>query len=93
MRVATASGAPASLLLALNPVRGLDLATTDFVHRRLADVRDRGGGVLLVSEDLDELLRLSDRLLVMHRGRIVGQLERAEFDAYRIGALMTGADG
>jgi simple sugar transport system ATP-binding protein len=93
MRVATASGAPASLLLALNPVRGLDLATTDFVHRRLADVRDRGGGVLLVSEDLDELLRVSDRLLVMHRGRIVGQLGRAEFDAYRIGGLMTGADG
>jgi simple sugar transport system ATP-binding protein len=56
-------------------------------------VRDRGGGVLLVSEDLDELLRVSDRLLVMYRGRIVGQLGRAEFDAYRIGSLMAGAEG
>jgi ABC-type uncharacterized transport system ATPase subunit len=56
------------------------------------DLRDLEGGVLLFSEDLDELLQLSDRIIVMHRGRIAGQFARADFDAYRIGALMTGVE-
>jgi simple sugar transport system ATP-binding protein len=46
--------------------------------------------VLLISEDLDELLQLCDRIVVMYRGQIVGDLGRAEFDPYRLGALMTG---
>jgi ABC-type uncharacterized transport system ATPase subunit len=83
--------AHAAVLVAMNPTRGLDLATTQFVHRRLLAVRERGGAVLLASEDLDELLRLSDRIVVLYRGRITGHLERAQFDAYRIGALMAGA--
>ncbi len=81
-----------SVLVAVNPTRGLDLVTTSFVHARLLDLRQRGCGVLLISEDLDELTSLCDRLLVIHRGRIVGEVPRREYDVYRIGALMTGAE-
>ncbi len=82
-----------SLLLAMNPVRGLDLATTGLVHDRLAELRAEGHGVLLVSEDLDELMELCDRIAVIHRGRLAAVFERPEFDAYRIGAAMTGYAG
>lgn len=81
----------AGVLVAMNPTRGLDVGTTEFVHRRLLELRDRGGAVLLVSEDLEELMRLSDSIAVLYRGRIIGRFERGEFDAYRIGALMAGA--
>jgi simple sugar transport system ATP-binding protein len=81
----------ARALVAMNPTRGLDVRATDFVGRRLAEFARAGGAVLFVSEDLDELLGLCDRLLVMSRGTIVADLPRAEFDAYRVGALMTGA--
>ena len=84
--------AKSAVLVALNPARGLDIGTMAFVHRRLLELRDRGGAVLLVSEDLDELTRLSDRIVVMYRGRIAGRFARGEFDPYRIGALMAGAD-
>ncbi len=83
---------PGGLLVALNPTRGLDIGTTQQVQRRLAELRDGGGAVLLVSEDLDELMQLSTRITVMYRGRLVGEFERSAFDAYRIGALMTGAE-
>ncbi len=78
------------VLVAMNPARGLDLRTTQFVHQQLLALRDRGGAVLLVSEDLDELMRLSDRIVVMDRGRLTGSFQRADFDVYRIGSLMTG---
>lgn len=81
-----------SMLVAMNPTRGVDLGTTSFVHARLAELADQGNGILLISEDLDELVRLSDRLVVMYRGEIVGQFVRPEFDVYRIGSLMTGVD-
>jgi simple sugar transport system ATP-binding protein len=85
-----ASRAPNAVLVALNPARGLDLGTTEAVHQRLLELRGRGGAVLLVYEDLTELLRLADRVLVMYRGRITGTFARSEFDLYQIGALMTG---
>lgn len=81
-----------STLVAMNPTRGVDLGTTAFIHRRLSEMGERGNGVLLISEDLDELLRLSHRVLVMYRGRIAGQFPRTEFDAHRIGSLMAGAE-
>jgi len=80
-------------LLAMNPTRGLDVRATDFVRRRLLEFAQAGGGVLLLSEDLDELLQLCSRMLVIYRGAIVANLPRSAFDAYRIGALMAGTEG
>jgi simple sugar transport system ATP-binding protein len=79
------------VVVAANPTRGLDVRATEFVRGQLLEFVRRDGAVLLISEDLDELLQLCDRILVMYRGRIVGDLPRPAFDAYRIGALMAGA--
>ena len=58
------------IVIAANPTHGLDVGATDYVHRRLVDVPERGGGILLVSNDLDELLQLADRVIVLYRGQI-----------------------
>src|SRR3972149_6782493 len=67
-----------------------DLPWSRFIHDQMRAFRHRGGAVLVVSEDLDELMGLCDRILVMASGRITGQFPRAAFDAYQIGALMSG---
>jgi general nucleoside transport system ATP-binding protein len=79
------------LLVALYPTRGLDVPTAAAVQQLLLDARDRGTGILLVSQDLGELSRLADRILVLRDARIVADVPPGEADAYRIGALMTGA--
>lgn len=79
-----------NLLIAFSPTGGLDFKSTMFVRRKLIDFRDRLGCVLLISEDLDESLTICDRIYVIHNGEIVGEFDRNEFDAYKIGALMTG---
>lgn len=79
-----------SLLVAAYPTRGLDVAATDAVQRALIGARDAGVAVLLISEDLDELFRVSDRIVVMYEGRIAGRFARDAFDRERIGYLMTG---
>jgi simple sugar transport system ATP-binding protein len=61
------------VLIAANPTQGLDVGATEYVHRRLLAVRESGSGVVLVSHDLDELLKLSDRILVLYRGQILYQ--------------------
>ena len=66
---------PKAIVVA-QPTRGLDVAATEYVHGELLAQRERGAAVLLVSEDLDELLALADRLIVMYEGRIVGRLRR-----------------
>src|SRR5207247_1506469 len=76
-------------LVAMSPTRGLDVRATEFVRGRLLAFARGGGAVLMISEDLDELLQVCDRMLVMFRGAIVGDFGRSDFDAYRIGALMT----
>jgi ABC-type uncharacterized transport system ATPase subunit len=81
------------LLVAAQPTRGLDIRAVAFVHEQLAGMRKEGTGILLVSEDLDELLSVSDRLAVLFDGRVVGRLERSEFeDRPRIGRLIAGAE-
>ncbi|MEM3096311.1 MAG: ABC transporter ATP-binding protein [Nitrososphaerota archaeon] len=77
-------------LVAAYPTKGLDVASTEFVHGKLVECRERGAGVLLVSEDLDELATLSDRIIVMYKGEVVGELARGEFDVETIGLMMTG---
>jgi simple sugar transport system ATP-binding protein len=82
-----------SLVVAMNPARGLDIGATQFVHDQIGTVRAAGGGVLLVSFDLDELIGVCDRLLVMSGGRIVGESRRGAHDRVAIGMLMAGARG
>ena len=72
------------------PTRGLDVASTWYVRSLIADARDQGTGVVLVSEDLDEVLELSDRVAVMYRGTIVAIVEAREASRERIGELMAG---
>jgi ABC-type uncharacterized transport system ATPase subunit len=79
------------VILASQPTRGLDFAASMFVHDALRRERDRGAAILLQSLDLDEILRLADRVTVMLRGRVVAVLDRTEADEERVGALMTGA--
>jgi len=77
------------LFVASYPTRGLDVRSAVAARRVLVELRERGGGVLLISEDLDELCQLSDRLLVLREGRIVGEFLPHEMDRHKIGHLMT----
>ena len=79
-----------NVLIAVNPVFGLDFAAVAEIRARIVQVRARGGAVLLVSEDLDELLELSDRIAVMSEGRIVFETPAANADRRTIGAHMGG---
>jgi simple sugar transport system ATP-binding protein len=80
-------------LVAVNPTQGLDVAAAADVGRALVEAAAGGTPVLLISYDLDELLRLSDRLVVLYEGRLVGTLDAAEADRDRIGLLMAGVAG
>jgi simple sugar transport system ATP-binding protein len=79
-----------ALLVAEQPTRGVDIGASEFIHRRLAGFRDRGGAVLLVSYELSELLSLASRILVMFRGSIVAELVTAATDEAELGLLMAG---
>jgi simple sugar transport system ATP-binding protein len=81
---------PVSVLIAANPVFGLDLAAVAEIHDRIVAARNSGAAVLLVSEDLDELLDLSDRIAVIFGGRIVHETQAAKADITVIGPCMAG---
>ncbi len=81
------------LMVAVQPTRGLDVGAIEAVHRVLLDRREAGTAVLLISEDLDEILALADRVDVMYEGRIVGSFRSEEADIQAIGLLMTGGAG
>jgi simple sugar transport system ATP-binding protein len=78
------------VLIAVHPTRGLDIGATDEVRRTLVDHRNSGTAVLLISADLDEILAISDRIIVMYEGQIVGQFNTAEAVRDEIGLLMGG---
>ena len=78
------------MLIAANPVFGLDFAAVGEIHTRLRQVRQQGAGVLLISEDLDELLELADRIVVMSEGRVVFETTAAAADRQVLGAHMGG---
>ena len=78
------------LLVAAQPTRGVDIAGIAFIHAQIAKFRDQGGAVLLISEELEEILTLSDRIVGLYGGRIVGQLQRSEASVERVGRLMLG---
>lgn len=80
-----------AVLIAAQPTRGVDVGSIEFIHRRIVHARDEGGGVLLISSELDEILALSDRVLVMYEGRINGEFQRGQADERMIGLRMAGA--
>jgi general nucleoside transport system ATP-binding protein len=80
-----------TLLLVAQPTRGVDIGAIEFIHRQLVMLRDRGCAVLLVSAELDEVVSLSDRLLIMHSGRIAGEVDPKVATPSEIGLLMTGS--
>nr|WP_297350644.1 ABC transporter ATP-binding protein [uncultured Caldimonas sp.] len=80
----------ADVLLVANPVFGLDFAAVAEIHGRLLAARNRGAAVLLISEDLDELMALADRIVVMSGGRIVQEVDAARADRNQLGAWMGG---
>jgi simple sugar transport system ATP-binding protein len=83
------SGNPA-FIIANQPTRGLDVGSIEFVHKTLIEERDKGAGVLLVSVELDEVMALSDRILVLYRGRIQGELDAPAATEEDVGILMAG---
>lgn len=80
-----------SVILASYPVRGLDIQATESIHKILVEEKKRGAGVLLVSEDLDEIFQLSDRVAVMYEGKFMGILPVEQVDLKQIGMAMAGA--
>ena len=78
------------VLIAASPTRGLDVGAIETVHAHLRDAADRGVAVLLISEDLDEIMALADRIAVLFEGRIVGELDGAAATADALGLLMAG---
>lgn len=83
-------GRETSVLLAYYPTRGLDVTSAESTRGLLLNQAESGASVVLVSEDLDELLNLSHRLLVMYRGRVVGEFDATDVSAREVGLLMTG---
>ena len=77
-------------LIASQPTRGLDVGSIEYIHSRIAQARDEGDGVLIVSSELDEILALSDRILVMFKGKIVAEFDGATADKSEVGLAMAG---
>jgi simple sugar transport system ATP-binding protein len=88
--LARAFSQPIRLLIAHNPTSGLDIPSVEYIYSRILDQKQQGVATLLISEDMDELLLLSDRIAVIYQGTIAGTLERESFDRYEIGRLMSG---
>jgi simple sugar transport system ATP-binding protein len=78
------------VLIASQPTRGLDIGATVYVHQVLIEQRSRGTATLLISEDLDEILALSDRIIVIYEGQIMGEFERDQATPETLGLLMAG---
>ncbi|MBC7237083.1 MAG: ABC transporter ATP-binding protein [Chloroflexi bacterium] len=81
---------PSDLLIASQPTRGLDVGSVEYIHRRIVEKRDRGAAVLLVSSELDEIMELSDRIMVMYRGKIMASMEAGAVTREQMGLLMAG---
>ncbi|WP_406035006.1 ABC transporter ATP-binding protein [Treponema saccharophilum] len=79
------------LLIAVQPTRGLDVGAIEYIHKQIVKDRDSGAGVLLVSYELDEVMSLSDRILVMYEGEIVGELDPKKTTVEELGLYMAGA--
>ncbi|MCB0147560.1 MAG: heme ABC transporter ATP-binding protein, partial [Caldilineaceae bacterium] len=78
------------VLVAAQPTRGVDIGATEYIHQRLLDQRTHGTATLLISEDLDEILALADRIAVIYEGRIMDIVPREQATAEKLGLLMAG---
>jgi len=78
------------VLVAAQPTLGVDIGATEYIHHRFLDQRATGTATLLISEDLDEILALADRILVLYEGRVMGIVERNATDAEELGLMMAG---
>lgn len=90
--LARAFSKPIDLLIAHNPTRGLDIPSMEFIYSLILDRKREKMATLLVSENLDELFLLSDRIMVLFDGQIMGELPRGEYDKYLIGQMMSGVN-
>jgi simple sugar transport system ATP-binding protein len=90
--VAREFSVPVKLVLAAQPTRGLDVGSIEYIHRRLIEQRDAGAAILLVSTELDEVVAVGDRIVVMFEGRIVGEVSGEEATFERLGLMMGGAE-
>jgi len=80
------------VLLANQPTRGLDIGATEFVHQQLMEQRSQGKAILVISEDLDEIFALSDRIAVIYEGKIIGDIAVKEAKRETIGLMMAGLE-
>ena len=83
-------GHDTKFLIASQPTRGIDVGSIEYIHERIAKARDEGDGILIVSTELDEVMSLSDRILVMYRGRIVAEFPAATATVKAVGLAMAG---
>lgn len=88
--VARELAANPELLIACQPTRGVDIGSIEFIHKQILNYRDQGHAVILVSSELSEIMSLSDRVVVMHKGRISGEIDPKAVDMMRVGLLMAG---
>jgi ABC-type uncharacterized transport system ATPase subunit len=80
---------PAVLLVA-QPTRGVDIGAIEYIHRELVARRDAGMAILLISTELDEILNLSDRIIVLYEGQVMGEVSASEADVEQLGLMMAG---
>jgi ABC-type uncharacterized transport system ATPase subunit len=88
--LARAFSQPIRLLVAHNPTRGLDIASMEFIYKKILANKAQGMATLLISENMEELFLLSNRIVAISDGLIMGSLERGQFDQYRLGRMMSG---
>lgn len=86
--IARETAVPPRVLLVGQPTRGVDIGAIEFIHRQLVALRDAGCAILVVSVELDEVMALADRILVMCAGRIVGEVPAAEAEEKTLGLMM-----
>jgi simple sugar transport system ATP-binding protein len=78
------------LLIAVQPTRGLDVGSIEYIHKRLIEHRDNGNAVLLISLELDEVLQLSDRIAIVNNGELIGTVNSSETNENEVGLMMAG---
>ena len=89
--IAREIGRDPKLLIAVQPTRGIDVGAIEYIHKQIVAQRDAGKAVLLVSLELDEVMTVSDRILVMYEGEIVGELDPKTSTVEELGLYMAGA--